>query len=187
MVVKDKKTKKRRWYNILATKNFGNTVIGETVSVDSANLIGRVVNYNLGMLTRDIKLQNVKVGFRVNKVEDNNALTEIVKYELINSYIKRVVRAGRGKLDESFVVETKDKVKLRLKIIVLTRNTVQRSVLTQMRKKLRDSFSDLLSKEDYESFLANLISHRIQMNLKRELNKVYPVAVCEVRMMVKLK
>ena len=182
----EQKTKKKKWYNVLATKYFNNSVIGETTCKDKESLIGRVVSYNLGLLTRDVKLQNVKVGFKINKVEDNNALTEIIKYELINSYIKRVVRVGRSKLDESFVVESKDKIRLRIKVLVLTKNIVQRGVLKHMRKKIKDYFSNLVSKEEYENFIIDLISHKAQVDLRKELNKIYPIAVCEVRMMIRI-
>ncbi|MFH1209605.1 MAG: hypothetical protein V1663_02350 [archaeon] len=178
---------KKKWYNIMANKDFNNMLIGETTCKDKNQLIGRIVSYNLGQLTRDIKLQNVKVGFKINKVEDNNAYTEIVKYELISSYIKRVVRVGRSRLDDSFICMTKDNVKVRIKVLVLTRNIVQKGLLTNMRKKIREYFSKLLIKDDYEVFLTNLIFYKLQGELRRDLGKVYPVAVCEVRMMVKLK
>ena len=185
-MVQEKQIKKK-WYNIIASKDFNNMIIGETTCNNKDQLIGRIVNSNLGLLTRDIKLQNIKVGFKINKVEDNNAYTEIVKYELISSYIKRVVRVGRSKLDDSFVAQSKDNVKVRIKILLLTRNIVQNSVLTKMRKRIIEYFTKILARDDYDVFVNNLMFYRLQGDLRRDLGKLYPVAVCEVRMMVKLK
>ena len=123
---------KKKWYEILASKHFHNFAIGECVAYEDKNLFGKVVNVNLGNLTRDAKLQNVRIKFKINEIKDGKAYTEVKGYELATSYIKRIVRVGRSRIDDSFLVSTKDNVKLRLKPLVLTKYKTQKNILRNM-------------------------------------------------------
>lgn len=180
------KKKIKKWYEILSSNNFNNVVIGESFAYEDKNVIGRFVNVNLGNLIRDPKLQNVRVKFRVNQVKDDKAYTEIKGYELASSYIKRIVRVGRSRIDDSFLVNTKDDVKIRLKPLVLTRYKAQRKVLRDIRKLVNKSFVEYIQKESYDKLVTDLISKKLQRDLKHKLNKIYPVSLVEVRIMKRI-
>ena len=47
------KQKKKKWFNILASSEFRRSVIGETLSIDGNNLVGRIVKVNLMNLTNN--------------------------------------------------------------------------------------------------------------------------------------
>ena len=177
------KKKEKKWYEILASKQFNNITIGETVAYEDKNLIGRVVKANVGGLIRDPKLQNIRLSFKVNEIKENKAHTEIHGYSLVSSYIKRIVRAGRSKVDDSFLVKTKDDIKIRLKPLVLTRYKTQRSVLRALRKLVEKDFKEYIQKESYDKFVSDLVSKKLQRDLKRKLCKIYPVGMVEVRIM----
>ena len=178
----DKKGKKQ-WYEILATKNFGNVIIGETVAYEHKNLIGRVVDINLGNLTRDVKLQNIKLKFRIINVSDGKANTEIKGYELVSSYIKRIIKVGRSRVDDSFDVVTLDKVKIKIKPLILTKYKAQKNVLKNLRNLVKNEFVDYIQKENYEKFVSDLVSKKLQRDVRSKLNKIYPVSVVEIRLM----
>lgn len=180
------KKKEKKWYEILASKHFNNITIGESVAYGDKDIIGRVVNVNLGSLTRDMKLQNIKLKFRVNEVKENKAYTEVKGYGLAGSYIKRVVRVGRSRVDDSFLVSTKDGVKLRLKPLILTKHKAQRKVLTELRKLVNKDFVDYIKKETYDKFVSDLMSKKLQRDLRNKLSKIYPVSIVEVRMMQRI-
>lgn len=177
------KKKEKKWYEILASKHFNNLSIGESVGYEDKDIIGRVISVQLGSLTRDMKLQNIRVKFRVNEVKENKAYTEVKGYGLATSYIKRVVRVGRSRVDDSFLVTTKDDIKLRLKPLVLTKHKAQRKVLTALRALVKKDFTEYIKKETYDKFISDLISKKLQKDLRTKLNKIYPVSIVEVRMM----
>ena len=62
--------KKRKWYILLASKEFNSVEIGDTLSSDPSLLINRTVEVNLAFLTNDMKKQNMRVTFKVTKLEE---------------------------------------------------------------------------------------------------------------------
>lgn len=188
MAVKTKQQtkKKKNWYNILASRNFNQSIIGETVTSDESKLVGRSIWVNLANLTRDVKTQNVKIRFKVNEIRDNNAYTEVIGYSLLPTYIKRVVKTNKLRVDDSFICKTKDEINIRIKPFLITKSKTNKLVLTMLRKRTREYFNQFCSKENYNKFIEELIAHRIQRDLKNSLKKVYPLNVAEVRAMKKI-
>jgi len=184
MVAKNKG--KKIWYEILSSKEFNEVPIGETSSYDSKNIVGRVVRANLGLLARDPRSQNIQIGFEVRDVTENKAHTQIKTYSLVNSYIKRVIKAGKSKADDSFIGESKDKVRLKIKPVILTRYKVQNKVLTEIRKMIRVEVLEYLKREDVNKFISDLIYKKIQKELKGKLSKIYPISVFEFRIVQRL-
>ena len=185
MAVQRKEIKKKRkiWYGIKASKEFKFAVIGETISDNPGKLVGRTVASSLSNLTNDGRMQNIRVTFEITDVKEGFANTTLVGYELLPMYIKRVVKLTKERIDDSFEISTKDGYKLRLKPIFITKHFTKRQVLTDLRKKSREYFKELLGKENYESFLNSLIRHQVQYELKNRLNKIYPMGVTELRKM----
>lgn len=184
--IKQQTKKKKVWYNILSSKDFNQSVIGETMTSDESKLVGRSIWVNLADLTRDVKTQNVKIRFRITEVKDNKANTEIIGYNLLPTYIKRVVKVSKIRVDDSFVCTTKDNIKIRIKPILITKSTTNQAVLTMLRKKIREYFNHVCSKETYSKFIADLIAHKLQRDLKNLLKKIYPLNVAEVRAVEKI-
>jgi len=182
MVIKAGKKKKKVWYSIIASKEFNNAIIGEIPSFDSKNLIGKCVSVNLMTLMRDIKRQNVNIKFRINNITEKKAFTEMIGYGFSSSYIKRMVRKTRSKLDDSFVLESKDKVRFRAKPFVVTRNKVQKGVLNALRKELRVLLEKNIKEKNFGNFFSEVLVGRVQKEIRQKLNKIYPVAVFELRM-----
>ena len=181
------KKKKKKWYTILASSEFNKQVIAETISSDPKSLIGRTIKFSLMNLTREIKHQNIKIIFSINSVNESNALTEVVGYELIPSFIKRITRTGREKIDNVNTYETKNNIKLVLKLLIMTKSKTKRSILSNLRHKSKEFLTAKIQKQDYSELITSLISYALQKELKSTLSKIYPVAVCDVRVLKKIK
>jgi len=178
---KAKKLKKKKWYPIAAPKLFGDELLGE-ILVDDPNLIlNRVVTTNLMNLTNDMKHQNINIRFRVNKIEDNVAYTELISYEMLPSSIKRLVRRDINKLDESFVCETKDNVLVRIKPFLLTKVATKGSKLKLLRKTLINLISQEIKRLSFDEVIQDVITRKLQNNVKAYLKKIYPLKICEIR------
>ena len=161
---------KKEWYTILSSKEFNEVPIGETSAYDPKDLIKRVVKASLGLLTRDARSQNIQVGLEIMDVKEKKASTRLKSYLLSSSYVKRVVKVGKSKADDSFIVESKDNVKFKVKPLVLTRYKVQNKILTELRKSVRAEISEYLGKETADKFISELIVKKIQRNLKNKLS-----------------
>jgi len=179
------KKKKKKWVTIYASSEFNNIDIGETLVVEQNEVLGKTLEVNLADLTNDIKKQNILLTFAANKIQDQKVVCDIIGYELSPSYVKRVIKRARSKIEDSFLCSTKDDVKVRLKPVILTRSKAKGSILTLLRHKSRDYFVNNVKKQTYNEILADIMSHNLQKGLKEELKKIYPVSLTELRIFKK--
>jgi len=178
------KIKKKQWYPILAPKLFNNTILGETIVADPQSMIGKTLSNSLMNLANDVKRQNVNIHFKVISVEDNKAMTAVVGYELINSSVKRLVRRNSEKIDLSFSCETADNVFLRIKPVVVTRSSVKGTVAARLRRNIVKFVTEFVKKHSYEQLLTDMITYKLQSEMRSVMNKIYPLKVCEIRRLV---
>lgn len=177
---------RKKWYTITASANFNEKPLGETLSYEPEKLVGRVVSVNLSNLTGNLKAQNIRVSFKVKEIKDNYAITELIGYEMSQSYVKRVVRTGRDRVDLSFIGMTKDKVKVIVKPFLLTKFNTHRSVKAALKEKCKAFFDKYLSETEYHTFISQLISNKINQDMREVLSKVYPLGNVEVRAMKRI-
>jgi len=179
-VKQDIKVKKKKWYTIMAPKMFGGT-IGETITSDPNMMIGKTVTSNLMNLTGEMRQQSTNLKFRITGVEDDSVNTEPISYELVPPSIKRFVRRDTERIDESFVCETADGVLLKIKPLLVTAAKAKGSQIKVLRKFAVGLTAKEIKTLSYEEFLKMLIGHRFQSDLKKNLNKIFPLKTCEIR------
>ena len=182
-LTKEVRKKKKKWIALVAPREFNNLEIGESLCSEPKELIGKVVAVNLSSLISDPRKQNIRIRFRVNDVKEEKATTEIIGYEILPAYIKRVVRRGRGKIEDSFICESKDKVRMRIKPLILTKNKTKKSILSTLRKMTREFFIKNLENVNYSEVIRALIANKFQREIKNYLKKVYPIAICEIKIL----
>ena len=154
------KKKKKKNYTILA-REFDNIEIGETPASEDNLVMGRTLEISLAELTNDPKTQNIKIKFKIKEVKENKGYAELTKYFMIPTYVKRVVKPAKEKIEDSFEIVTKDNVKVRIKPILLTKALTQHSVLSNLRNKSHEYLNDYSKKMDYSKFLMDLINHNV--------------------------
>ncbi|MFW6014756.1 MAG: hypothetical protein ACOCQG_06265 [Candidatus Nanoarchaeia archaeon] len=181
------KWKKKKWVKVLAPKAFNNTSIGESLVMNPENLVGRTVESNLMTLTGDMKKQNINVKFNIDKIQDAQAYTSVRRYVLVPSAVKRMIRRTRDRVDHSFITKSKDGLHIRLKPILITNTNTSNAVLTLLRKKAESLLKKYLEKTNFEDFFSEVLSHKIQNELKNQLKDIYPLKICELRAIEVLK
>ena len=187
VVQKELKKKKKRWVSITAPKEFNNVIVGESLCTDPKLLIGRRINTSLMDLGGHVRRQNVAITLKATGVEGEQVVTEFEGYRVSPAHVKRIVRKSKDKLDDSFVYNTKDGIKVKIKLLILTRNKVQNSVLSALRKKAREDLNDNIVKQNFSELVFSVISIKLQQDLRSNLNKVYPLVVCEITSLEKVK
>ncbi|MBI2647056.1 hypothetical protein HYW99_01145 [Candidatus Woesearchaeota archaeon] len=175
------KLKKKQWYQILAPKEFNDIVLGETLAYEPKELLGKTLSCSLMNLFRDIKKQNVNIYFKVTEVEGDKAKAIMISYELVPSSIKRFVRRDSEKIDLSFTCETSDNIFLRIKAIIVTKSEVKGSITSKLRINYVNMIAKTIKKMTFQELNKELIDHKIQNAIKENLNKIYPLRVCEIR------
>ena len=175
------KLKKKQWYQIIAPKQFEEGVLGETLVSDPQMMLGKALSHNLMNLTSDPKRQNINIYFKVVSVEGGKGLTSIVGYEIIPSSVKRFVRRNSEKMNLSFECETADNIPVRIKPLVITKADVKGSVAAKMRNVIVQNLIKTIKKTNYNELMNDVITHKLQSELRAGLNKMYPLKVCEIR------
>jgi ribosomal protein S3AE len=175
------KVKKKKFVKIIAPRQFNERVIGESVIGDARSLIGRKLKINMMSLTDNPKNQNVQIKFKITDLKGESVKTEIVGYTLLPAFVKRLVRKEKKRVDDCFYAKTNDGKDLKVKTFLLTLNKTTKSVLTALRKATQESIKTSISKMSYDALMNELIMHKLQNTLRRELAKVYPLKQCEVR------
>ena len=174
---------KKTWFPIVAPKSFNSQVVGEIFIAEPSSAVGRLVPVNLMNLTGDMRRQNVNIIFKINNVTGNKAYTETIGYEILTSSIKRLVKRAKNKVDYSFTAETADNYKVKIKVLMITIALTKLSTLTSLRNAAKENVRKTLSKMKYEDFVSELVNYKIQLTLKKQLSKVYPLRNCEIRSM----
>ncbi|MFT4282964.1 MAG: hypothetical protein ACMXX6_00910 [Candidatus Woesearchaeota archaeon] len=177
MAVKTQVAKKRKksWVKIVAPQFLGNAFLGESLVQDKEDLVGKYLSLNLSTFTNDMKKQSIIVKFRAISVVDNQAQTNVVGLELTNSYMKRLVRRGKSKVSDSFVANTRDNKKLRIKPLIITNSKTNNSLQSKIRVEAKALILESVKKLSADEFFENIINTKIQRDLKDKLSKIYPL------------
>jgi len=175
------KLKKKQWYHIVAPKQFDEVVIGETLVGEPSAMLGKTLSHSLMNLANDVKRQNINIHFKIVGVDGNRGITRIVGYEIVHSSVKRFVRRNSEKMDLSFTCETADNFHLRIKPLVITRADVKGSVAAKMRNMIVQMLVKTVRKMNYDDVMKDLISHKLQSDMRATFSKIYPLKVCEIR------
>jgi len=175
------KAKKTRWVQIVSNRMFGNAVLGETTISEKKSLINKPILVNLGDLSRDIKKQNVLIKFKITEVKEDKALAEALSYSIMPSSIKRQVRRGRDKLEDSFLCRTSDNVKVRVKPVIITSSNAKSSVQRKLHRTIRTLLTDGIAANSFETIIMDLVSTKLQRYVKESLNPIYPIRFCDIK------
>ena len=175
------KLKKKQWFPIIAPKQFQHVVLGETLVFEPNQMLGKTLSHSLMNLTNDTKRQNISIHFKVVEIEGDKAKTSITGYKIVPSSVKRFVRRASEKMDISFTCDTSDNIFLRIKPLIVTGGGVKGSAASKIRNRAIAFLAKTIKKMTYDEFVNDLIIHKIQSMMRENLNKIYPLKVCEIR------
>ncbi len=175
------KVVKKKWYPIYATENFDKALIGECLVVEPSQLVGRIVSVNLMTLTDDIKQQNIYLKFKVISNESDSATAQITGFEVIPAALRRLVRRGCNRLDASFICETSDGHKIRIKPFLVTKSAAKGTILHKLRDAIVRHIAAEVKKYPFDELVKLMITNKIQTGAKAALKKIYPVRSCEIK------
>jgi len=175
------KKRKKNWYTIVAQKVLNNAPLGETYVYNKENITGKTLKLNLSTFTNDMRRQNMDINFQITAFADNKATTTITGLALTQSYKKRLVRRGRDKVDDSFLVKSKDGKVLRVKPLMITNSRTSKAVISRIRLEARSILAKHVKSKDCEEFFHEVMMVKLQKEMKEALSKIYPLKQFEIR------
>ncbi len=173
--------KKKEWHPIIAPDRFDNEKICESYVADSDDLEGRNVTVNMRDVTGDKRTQNMEIDFLITDVQEGKARTMVQGFKVLDGAIKRYIRKGRSRVDDSFTATTADGKRVRVKPLVVTYNRAPEEVLTKIRKRTKERIRELCEENAYEGVLDNVLNFNVQDELKEDLSELHPVRNFEIR------
>ncbi len=175
------KKRKKNWYEIVSPDVLDNRFIGESLVYEAKELMGKTIKVNLSTLLNDMKKQGIDAGFKVISIKDNKAITDITGIYQTNSSLKRLVRRGRDKVEDSFLARTKNNKTVRIKPIIITNSKTTKSAITTIRLEAKKLLLRKAKSTNHDAFFKELIHQRIQKELKDILSKIYPLRFVDIR------
>jgi ribosomal protein S3AE len=172
---------KKHWVPVLAPTLFKNEELGQSYVLETDSLKGRGISVNLMNLTSDMKKSNMSVSFRIVDVKEGKALTRVTGIEMQSGTVKRLVRRGRTKVDDSFTITLKGGQVARIKPLLITKAIVNNTTGALLRHRTREVVAELGREHTFETLVADIVSMKLQRHLKTAISTVYPLRSVDIR------
>ena len=141
-------------------------------------LEGKFIRYDL---TRTLRGKNMLLQLIV-KVEGDKATTIPREIKLMPCFLRRMVRKGTNYVEDSFSTTCKDS-QVRIKPFLITRKKVSRAVRNALRKKAREELTNYVKSKDSKTLFEEIIQNQLQKPLSLKLKKIYPLSLCEIKVL----
>ena len=167
--------RKKRFYNIEIP------LIGKTTQLQAyepKDLDGKHIKYDL---TRMLKGKSM---FLTSKISVKNDEATVVSKEikLLAFYLKRLARKGTSYVEDSFSTECED-AKIKIKPFLITRKKVSRKVKKALRELTKKELIKYVKNKKSEELFDEILKNQLQKPLSLKLKKIYPLSVCEIRVL----
>ena len=168
-----KKNIKKSFFEVTAP--FTSTKI-ELYTDSPDSLVNKTVKIDL---TKDLKGKSLELKLRIIKKE-NKLESQSESIELAGSYIRKSMRTGVDYVEDSFVAETREGLS-KIKPFLLTRKRVSRTILKVLRNEAKSFILAYVKTRTYDEIFSDIITNKLQKQLSIKLKKIYPLALCEIR------
>ena len=170
---KTKKGVKKRFFEISAPLTATKIHL---YAADESELNNKTIRLDL---TKSLRGKSLELKFRIK--HENNELTAIPEsIELAGSYVRRAMRSSTDYVEDSFEVECRDAT-ARIKPLLITRKRVSRAVLKALRDETKKQIEAHVKTRTAQEIFSDIIANKLQKLLAVKLKKIYPLALCEIR------
>lgn len=132
-------------------------------------------------LTKSLRGKSLELIMRIKK-ENAKLKAEPIKITLVGSYIRRSFRRGINYVEDSFSAPCRDAI-VKLKPFLMTRKKVSRIVRKVLRNEARKYIEGYVKIRTAKELFSDIIANKIQKGLSTRLKKIYPLAMCEIRVL----
>ena len=173
--------KSKVWYTVLAPQMFESKEIAQIPATEDSHLINRVLSVSLADLTGDISQSYANLHLRIYEVKGKTAYTKLIGHEMSMSYLRTLVRRRRNVISEVVDAESKDGVKIRIKLALFTARRVSSPIKTALRNATKTEVLLKTKETDYPQLAQELIFGKFSAGIFNRLKKICPLKRVEVR------
>lgn len=171
---KAKKNVKKSFYEVSA--QMISTPI-QLYAQSKESLEGRTVKIDL---TKNLRGKSLELKLRI-KLDGEQLIGIPESVELVKSHIRRMMRSGTDYCEDSFVTNCKD-FSVQIKPFLITRKRVSRGILNSLRQNSNKFLRSHVKTREVSEIFSEIITNKLQKQLSLKLKKIYPLALCEIRM-----
>ncbi len=141
-------------------------------------LEGKLIKYDL---TRILKGKGSLLQVQIKKQDNSELLTTSPRqFQVLPFFIKRMIRKSSNYVEDSFSTNCKD-AQIRLKPFLITRRKVPRAVRKALRNACKNELEKYVKNMPKEKVFENILKGILQKDLSLKLKKIYPLSLCEIR------
>ncbi|MCD6434145.1 MAG: hypothetical protein J7L14_00870 [Candidatus Diapherotrites archaeon] len=174
------KWKRKQFFEIVAPREFDSKIIGETLANKPEQVIGRTVKVDLNELTKERRATHIILIFKITKVVGNKANTIFIGHELNPSYLGRIIRRRRTKIEVIEFPQTKDRKKVKITLVCVTQGKVSNRVAKAIRKTAKDIIENSARKREFCHFAQEIIFGILSAKIFKAVKKIAPIYRVEV-------
>ena len=137
---------------------------------------GKTVNIDM---TRMLKGKSCEMAFSVS-VKNGKAIGEPKRLMVLPYFIRHMLHVGVDYVEDSFIVESQES-KLIMKPFLITRKKVSRAVKRTLRNSAKNFIQDYAQTKTNNEIFEEILSGQLQKALGLKLKKIYPLGLCEIR------
>jgi len=143
-------------------------------------LEGRYIKYDL---TRILRGKNMILNLKI-KIDSEKEQTAAIPvgFRLLPYFLRRMVRKGTNYVEDSFSTNCKN-AQIRIKPFLITRKKVSRAVRKALREKAREEIIEYVKSKNSEKIFEEILKNQLQKPLSLKLKKIYPLSLCEIRVL----
>jgi len=174
------KKKEKKWFKVFAPALLGEAEVGRTLGIDKKHILNRTIKTSLGLIMGEPSKHKILITLKIKEINENKAITELVKYRLDPVYKKRMVRRNTSLILNNQKLLTKDGKNIIIQSFLITSFRAKGKQKKDLRKALNEEVKELVRENTFNDLILKTINKKIQNNLKNKIKKVYPLNYAEI-------
>ena len=90
---------------------------------------------------------------------------------------------GKKSINKIFLIALAINAQIRIKPFLISRRKISRAVRKALREKAREELTNYVKNKTAENLFEEILKNQIQKPLSLKLKKIYPLALCEIRIL----
>ena len=163
----------KKWIIVNAPPSFGSTPVAYVPMTDSEKAVGRLIETTLyDLVKQDPQQYVIKLKFRINKINDGQAISILYSHEYSREYLRSLVRRGSSMINLIKDYITKDNYKVRIHAIAFTPNRINSSKKHGIRLAVYKVLKEKTASLSYDQFAQEAVLGKISSEIYNEAKKI---------------
>jgi small subunit ribosomal protein S3Ae len=173
--------KEKKWYGIVAPEFLNRMQVGQTIASEPELIIDRIIETTVGEMTNDMSKNNIKMRFRIVRVNGDVAETTFLGHHLTSDYLRSIVKRQTSKIDAILTVRTADSYIVTIKPTCFTVKRARTSQIKAIRALMTRIVVRRAVKTNFEDLIQEIVTGKLSSAVYKQTKNIYPLRRVEIR------